>query len=97
MCLQKYTIQYILSSRPVIGQAADTSQSQVCYLEYTVWYTSADTLAYFYKLSGILQLVVISTESSLSKVDYISFRGDIGPSYSTGGYKRSKLIIYPVV
>ena len=30
-----------------------------------MWPISADTLAYFYKLSGILQLVVISTESSL--------------------------------
>ena len=32
-------------------------QSQIWYWNRTVWPTSADTLAYFYKLSGPLQLV----------------------------------------
>ena len=65
MCLEKYTIQYTSSSRPVIGQCQQLDQSQACNWKYTVWHSSPDTLAYFYKLSGPFQLVVISTESSL--------------------------------
>ena len=72
----------ILGSRPVIGQAADTSQSQVCYWEFfpnlLKW---SKCLNYFHTFGDLCNWSTKSSAHNLSRIRMISCKKVCQPSF----------------